>query len=127
MSGAGFAIERDGERIAARAAGIDRAHLERLRRGEPAPDRELDLHGLTAAEAREDVAFEITDAWEEGERCIRIVHGRGRHSAGGPVLRDAVVGWLQRPPLSERILAFSSAPTALGGSGALLVLLRRRR
>ena len=122
-----FEVERDGERVAGRAAGIDRAHLAKLRRGEPAPDRELDLHGLTAAEAREDVTFEIQDAWHEGERCVRIVTGRGLRSPLGPVLRDSVIEWLQAPPLSDRVMAFTSAPSALGGTGALLVLLRRAR
>lgn len=122
-----FELVRNGERIAARAEGIDRSHLERLRRGEPAPDRELDLHGLSLAEAREDVAFEVGDAWHEGERCVRIVTGRGGHSQLGPVMRDAVVEWLQTPPLSDPVMVFTSAPPELGGTGALLVLLRRRR
>lgn len=122
-----FEVERDGERVSGRASGIDRGRLEKLRRGEPAPDRELDLHGLTAAEAREDVTYEIQDAWHEGERCVRVVTGRGLRSPLGPVLRDGVIEWLQAPPLSQHVMAFASAPPALGGAGALLVLLRRRR
>ena len=122
-----FELVRTGERVTGLASGIDRAHLEKLQRGEPAPDRELDLHGLTVAESREDVAFELGDAWHEGERCVRIITGRGGHSPLGPVLRDAVIGWLQEPPIGDRVMAFASAPSSLGGSGAILVLLRRRR
>jgi len=96
-------------------------------RGEIGIDRELDLHGLPAREAREDVAFELGEAFAAGERCVRIVHGRGTHSPGGPVLKEALLGWLQQPLLARRLLAFASAPPAQGGSGALLVLLRRRR
>lgn len=122
-----FALTREGERVAGLAPGVDARHLRRLRRGEIEADRSLDLHGLREAEAREDVAFELREAHEEGERCVRIVHGRGRHSAGAPVLKEALLGWLQAPPLAALVLAFASAPPAQGGSGALLVLLRRRR
>ena len=122
-----FLVTREGERVYGLAPGVDAAHLRRLRRGEPAADRELDLHGLAAEEAREDVAFELRDAFDAGERCLRIVHGRGAHSPAGPVLKQALLEWLQQPPLAALVLAFASAPPAQGGAGALLVLLRRRR
>jgi DNA-nicking Smr family endonuclease len=122
-----FELVREGERVAGRAVGLDRVHVDKLQRGEPEPNRDLDLHGLTATEAREDVTYEVEDAWHEGERCIRIVTGRGRRSELGPVLREAVIEWLQAPPLAHRVMAFCSAPSTLGGTGALLVLLRRRR
>lgn len=122
-----FEVTREGERVYGLARGVDAAHLRRLRRGEPPPDRELDLHGLAAREAREDVAFELREAFDAGERCLRIVHGRGLHSPGAPVLKEALLEWLQEPGLGERVLAFASAPPAQGGAGALLVLLRRAR
>jgi DNA-nicking Smr family endonuclease len=122
-----FAVTRDGERVAGLAAGVDRRHLKSLRDGDVAPDRSLDLHGQRSAEAREDVIFELRDAYEEGERCVRIVHGRGLRSPGGPVLKEALLGWLAEPSLAAIVLAFASAPPGWGGTGALLVLLRRRR
>jgi DNA-nicking Smr family endonuclease len=122
-----FTVTREGERVSGLAAGVDRRHLKRLRDGEPEPDRDLDLHGLAAREAREDVTFELRDAYAEGDRCVRIVHGRGLRSPGGAVLKEAVLEWLQEPPLAAIVLAFASAPPAWGGAGALLVLLRRRR
>ena len=120
-------MTREGERVYGLARGVDAAHLRRLRRGELEIDRELDLHGLDARAAREDVGFELGEAFLAGERCVRIVHGRGTHSPGGPVLKEALLGWLSQAPLGDRVLAFASAPPAQGGSGALLVLLRRRR
>jgi DNA-nicking Smr family endonuclease len=122
-----FAVTREGERVAGLAAGVDRRHLRRLRSGEIEPDRDLDLHGLSERDAREDVTFELRDAWAEGERCVRIVHGRGLRSPGRAVLKDAVLEWLQEPPLAALVMAFASAPPASGGPGALFVLLRRRR
>jgi DNA-nicking Smr family endonuclease len=42
------------------------------------------------------------------------------------VLRELVIEALGKPPLLSHILAFSTAPRAHGGEGALVVLLRRR-
>ena len=120
-------MTREGERVYGLAEGVDPRHLQRLRRGELTAERELDLHGLDARSAREDVSFELRDAFEAGERCVRIVHGRGVHSPGGPVLKQAVLEWLGQPPLAPLVLAFASAPPREGGAGALLVLLRRKR
>jgi DNA-nicking Smr family endonuclease len=120
-------VTREGERVSGLAAGVDRRHLRRLRRGDIEPDRALDLHGQGARAAREDVTFELRDAHAAGERCVCIVHGRGLRSPGGPVLKEAVLEWIQTAPLAALVLAFSSAPPAWGGTGALLVLLRRRR
>jgi DNA-nicking Smr family endonuclease len=122
-----FAVTREGERVYGLAPGVDRRHLKRLRSGEIEPDRDLDLHGLDARAAREDVTFELRDAHAEGDRCVRIVHGRGLRSQEGPVLKEKVLEWITAPPLAALVLAFASAPPAEGGSGALLVLLRRRR
>jgi DNA-nicking Smr family endonuclease len=122
-----FAVTREGERVYGLAGGVDRRHLRNLRAGEIEADRDVDLHGLHSRAAREDVTFELRDAYEEGERCVRIVHGRGLRSPSGPVLKDAVVEWIQAPPLAAIVLAFAGAPPAWGGSGALLVLLRRAR
>jgi len=120
-------MTREGERVYGLAAGVDRRHLKSLRDGEIEPDRVLDLHGLDSRSAREDVQFELRDAYAEGDRCVRIVHGRGLRSPGGPVLKEAVLAWIAQPPLAAIVLAFASAPPAWGGAGALLVLLRRRR
>ena len=52
---------------------------------------------------------------------MRIVHGkcRGSHNRE-PVLKGLLRKWLLR----EEMLAFSQAPAAQGGSGAVLVLLK---
>jgi DNA-nicking Smr family endonuclease len=122
-----FAVTRAGERVEGLARGVDAAHLRRLRRGEVEIGRDLDLHGLDARAARLEVAAAVRAAYQAGERCLRIVHGRGLHSPGAPVLKDAVLERLAQPPLASLVLAFSSAPPREGGAGALLVLLRRRR
>jgi DNA-nicking Smr family endonuclease len=122
-----FEISRSGERCEGLAMGVDRAHLRRLRRGEVDVERRLDLHGMTAAEARRALGAALREAASAGARCVLVVHGRGLHSEGGAVLKGGVVEWLTAPPIAGLVLAFASALPRDGGAGASYVLLRRRR
>lgn len=108
------------------APGVDRASFRRLRSGAWRPDRRIDLHGCDRTAARREVRTGLLAARDEGSRCVLVIHGRGRGSAGEPVLRDALPGWLEEPPLARAILAFAPARPEDGGAGALYVLLRRR-
>lgn len=116
-----------GERVEGLGPGVDPAHLERLRRGRTEPDAELDLHGLTAAEARAALREALEEARRDGDRCVLVIHGRGARRACGPVLKEALVAALQTAPLAGWVLAFASALPRDGGPGATYVLLRRRR
>jgi DNA-nicking Smr family endonuclease len=120
-------VESPGEALAARAEDVSRAQLAKLRRGDPTPDREVDLHGLSARDAEQRLAGELAEAQREGARCLLVIHGRGSHSQAGAVLREALPEWLARAPHAERVMAFAAAPRSLGGPGATLVLLRRAR
>jgi len=122
-----FEVTRSGERSEGLARGVDRAHLVRLRRGEQRVERRIDLHGLSAAEARRELTAELQEAFAEGVRGVLVVHGRGVHSEGGPVLKGGVVDWLTGPPLASLVLAFATAQPRDGGAGASYVLLRRAR
>ena len=122
-----FVVESSGEALAARAEDVSRALLARLRRGDPPPDREVDLHGLSARDAEKRLARELAAADREGARCLLVIHGRGIHSQAGAVLRDALPEWLARGAHAERVMAFAAAPRSLGGPGATLVRLRRAR
>ncbi len=128
MSGGGpFVVEKSGERIEGRAPGVNRAQLRRLRAGKLEVDAEVDLHGETARDAERALRDALVEAHEEGMRCVLVVHGRGVGSDGRPVLKEALPGWLGRPPLDAIVMAFASATQQDGGSGATYVLLRRRR
>ena len=124
---ASFTIREHGERIEGLAQGIDRAHLDRLKRGRVPVQREVDLHGLERREAGLEVRLQLEEAFEMAERCVLIIHGRGAHSDLGPVLKEALLGWLCDPPLDRLVMAFASALSEHGGSGATYVLLRRNR
>jgi len=96
----------------------------RLRRGQWALQGEIDLHGLTREAAREALAAFVREAHRRGQRCVRVVHGKGHGSPGRqPVLKDKVQRWLAQ---RSEVIAFAQASGAHGGAGALLVLLAPR-
>jgi len=107
------------------AAGFDRRRLRELRRGEIEPDVEIDLHGMTRAAAHAELVAALRDAIAAGQRCVLVVHGRGMRSTTGPVLRDALPGWLAETPHGASVLAFAAGEPQRGG--ATYVLLRRTR
>jgi DNA-nicking Smr family endonuclease len=126
-SGNALAVEEVGESVAAVASGIDRRVLKRLRAGQFPVDAELDLHGRLRERAREDLLRFVARARDEGKRCVLVIHGRGLGSGPeGAVLPAMVRETLAEGPLRRHVLAFTSAPPAMGGDGALIVLLRRR-
>lgn len=107
-------------------AGLDRATWTRFRAGRIAPERKLDLHGMTAANAHVAVTALVAAASGQGLRCVEIVTGHGRRSGSdGGVLRREVPLWLNAPELQPMILAVCHPHAA--NQGSLLVLLRRQR
>lgn len=107
--------------------GIDRRTATRLRRGELAIDRRLDLHGMTEAAAHAALDRFVRLAWQDGVRVLLVVTGKGSVSAGGGVLRRNLPRWLAVGENAPRVLRVESAQPRHGGAGAFYVLLRRRR
>jgi DNA-nicking Smr family endonuclease len=108
-----------------RAAGIDRRSSEKLRRGHLPIEGRLDLHGMTQTAAAGRLAAFIERAEAAGKRCVLVITGKGLASGG--ILREQVPRWLNQAPNRARVLAFDYARPQHGGSGALYVLLKRRR
>jgi len=110
------------DEITFRRPGVRTQVVRRLRRGLIPIEAELDLHGLTQAAAREQLADFLDASLAAGLRCVRVIHGKGyRSGARGPVLKVAVDGWLRR---HFDVMAFTSARAVDGGTGAVYVLLR---
>ena len=104
-------------------SGVQPAMIKKLRRGQYMIEAELDLHRMTAEEARLATATFLQAAFQSGKRCIRIIHGKGLGSANQlPVLKTKVNYWLRQ---LDEVLAFCSARPADGGS--VYVLLRNPR
>ena len=104
-----------------RRPGVGTEVTRKLRKGEWAIQREIDLHGLRSDEARLALPTFIREAHKHGIRCVRVVHGKGLGSPGKtPVLKSKVHSWLVQ---KNQVMAFVQAKPAEGGAGALLVLL----
>ena len=107
-----------------RRPGIQHRLYQDLQRGLIPPEDSLDMHGMRVTEAR--VAFSrfLGSALRRGQRCVRVVHGKGRGSESQqPVLKQKTYQWLQQ---KDAVLAFVTAPRWDGGSGATYVLLSRK-
>ncbi len=114
-----------GDELMFRRPHITEEVLIKLRRGHYAVDAEIDLHGLTGAQAKAALREFIADAVQRNMQCVRIIHGKGKRSGPrGPVLKNIVNRWLQ---YTDIVLAFASARSVDGGSGAVYVLLKTRR
>jgi len=102
--------------------GIQQRLMHELRRGYLEIGAELDLHGLTARHAREELQRFLRVCLDRRIRCARIIHGKGYGSEGRqPVLKQKLNLWLRQ---RDEVLAFCSAPRRDGGTGAAYVLLR---
>jgi len=109
------------------APGLDKRTAQRLRKGQIKVDARLDLHGLTQAEAHKALNHFLLQAHEFGQRCVLVITGKGALSQGGGVLKNMVPHWLNQIPNRNLILSFSYSRPMDGGSGALYVLLKRKR
>jgi len=101
---------------------VGRRTMRKLARGGYAVQAEIDLHGMTVAEAKPRLTDFVEHCARKGHLCIRIVHGKGLGSGHrGPVLKNSVNHWLRK---WDSVLAFVSARQVDGGTGAVYVLLR---
>lgn len=116
--------ESSGESLRFKRASVGRTTMRMLTRGSYAIQAEIDLHGMTLAEAKPRLENFVQHCASNNKLCIRIVHGKGLGSGErGPVLKKAVNRWLRN---WETVLAFVSARQIDGGTGAVYVLLRDR-
>lgn len=120
-----FEVVDDGARLEGYRLDAPPALVRALRHGRLPIDATLDLHGHDAISARAAVETFLKAKRARGERCVRIVHGKGRGSAGAPVLRGEIGAWLSEGPSRVHVAAFATAPDDAGGEGAVLVALRR--
>ena len=112
-----------GEHLSYTAPGVQRAVLRKLKSGKYAIQAEIDLHGMTLAIAKAELGEFLAECQHRRLLCVRIIHGKGRKQADkAPRMKPAVNQWLQS---NKKILAFCSAPSNDGGTGAVYALLRR--
>ncbi len=103
------------------STGLNKDVLRKLRQGYFGLDAELDLHGLTSYEAKQQLQRFLQECIEAGCQCVHIIHGKGyRSESRYPVLKNNLNNWLRQ---HSDVLAFCSAAPKDGGTGAVLVLL----
>lgn len=100
--------------------------LRQIRRGGIRIDLQLDLHGLTRDEALENLDRFVKGAYNRGQKGVLVITGKGNNSAGEPVLKSAVAGWL-REKGKGMVSEFIQAPNDMGGSGAVVVFLKEKK
>lgn len=99
--------------------------LKRLRRGDFAVQDELDLHGMIAIEAKTAIHEFINECALVNVSAIRVIHGKGNHSRHKkPVLKNLIIGWLKK---NQFVIAATSTPKNDGSTGAVYILLRRKK
>ena len=101
------------------------SRLRQLKRGTLRISQELDLHGYLKNEALKRLESFIADAYSRGQQAVLVITGKGINSPEGPVLQGAVATWL-RERGKGKVAEFASAPRDLGGSGAVVVFLKKK-
>lgn len=128
------------------AASLDGGWDRRFRRGAVRPDRSIDLHGYTLDQAHGVLERELTNALTDDVRVLLVITGKepkeqtGGYSGRGEyysgygasgrrrgVIRASIADWLAHSRHAPMIAAVRNAHPRDGGSGALYVILRRKR
>ncbi len=106
---------------------MDGRQAERFTKGKMPMEAILDLHGQTQTQAMSSLAAFIRDCRARNLRNVLVITGKGSGTQSQGVLKTMVPRWLNEETNRGAILAFSHAKHHHGGSGALYVLLKRRR
>ncbi|HEY5711330.1 MAG TPA: Smr/MutS family protein [Allosphingosinicella sp.] len=108
---------------------LDGGWDRRLSRGLVAPDQTLDLHGHNLATAWNLLDRRLGQAIADGARLLLLITGKPPADATGKRgrIRAAVGDWLAASRHAGDIAAVRGAHPRHGGTGALYIVLRRRR
>jgi DNA-nicking Smr family endonuclease len=124
-----FDLREEDDHVEALAEGTPESVMRQLLKAVPSDLPRLDLHGAREHEVEGRVSRFVRDQQRRGVRRLLVIHGKGLHSGpegprGRSILGRASVTALTEGGAAPLVRAFVSAPSALGGTGALLVELR---
>lgn len=105
--------------------GIQNGVFRKLKQGRYEAEASLDLHRLTVIAARRELFEFITQCTQLGLRSVMVIHGKGEsptERGARSILKGCTNHWLVELDIVQ---AFHSAPTRLGGTGAVFILLRK--
>ena len=103
---------------------IEPKRKRRLVRERDGIESRLDLHGLDQDRARAVLHAFLRRAWENGERAVLVITGKG--TMGDGILRRRTPDWLSEPEVRPIIAGVSPADRRHGGEGAIYVALKRK-
>jgi DNA-nicking Smr family endonuclease len=108
---------------------VDGNLATKLRKGTLRIEGKLDLHGYYHEDAIDAFSGFIEHAAHAGKRCVLIVTGKGKDAPKEfGVLHQNAPRWINNiPHVRENVLMFCHCPPNLGGEGAILILLKRKR
>ncbi|RVU40674.1 hypothetical protein EA187_19980 [Lujinxingia sediminis] len=82
---------------------------------------QINLRGDTLEDALRQLELYLHQWWKSDDpRYVRVIHGRGLHSEDGPVLKPAVLEWLEGPGL-RYVRGYAPERTPEGDYGSLIV------
>ncbi len=125
-NGEGFLVSDTPEYIEGTGYNVHQEFARRLHQGEFSIQAHIDLHGLNVEQAKEVFETFLDASINSGKRAVLIIHGRGLSSPHEPVLKNKVREWLSQGYWRKRVIAYASAQSYDGGTGATYVLLRDR-
>lgn len=96
----------------------------KFKKGELAPEVTIDLHQFRVHQAASIFSSAIQEAHDSGVRCLLIIHGKGSQQNPTPMIKNAIYHWIKS---FKEIQGYCSAPGKLGGAGAMLIYIRRKR
>ncbi len=110
---------------------LDGSWDRRLSRGLVQPDATVDLHGHNLATAYDLLDRRLEQGIADGARLLLLITGKppseARKPSGRGAIRAAVGDWLGASRHAGSIAAVRGAHPRHGGSGALYIILRRKR
>ena len=113
---------------------MDKKNFKKLVKGKMEIEGTIDLHGLTADQAKIKLITFINHSYFLGKRLIIVITGKGKHKGFDEfqrpingVLRQNLPEWLSGPSVSNKVLQVTQAQPKHGGAGAFYVYLRRQR
>ena len=106
--------------VAEQSAGVAQPSIvRRVMRGAETPNASCDLHGLTREEASKKLEIALSQCHQFGSELLLVIHGKGQ----GALQEQTVIDL----NASKWVGTHFSAPNRLGGEGARVVVLRKRK
>lgn len=86
------------------------------------PQATIDLHGMTTEQAKYALESFFDSAEKRGLKKVLIIHGKGKHSQNGSVLKNFVKTFLEQHPNAGES---GYNKNSEGGSGSCWVIIKR--